>query len=267
MKALRQMSSGFIIGAISLLLVIGGISLSLTETSGSSLPPTPSPIPTTFAVDFAAPFPTQDIPTAAPTETIAFAASATQAVQAVCAIPSGWILITVGVGEDLNTIAQRYNTTTDELNQKNCLNFINPAPGTKIYVPAVATQVVVQCFPPNSWVKKHVVRAGENLFRIAMSYGITYPQLQAGNCMGGSTTIFVGQLLWVPNVSTITPLPPTITFTIAVTNTPVSTSTNTPDFSTPTFTFTPSPTFVVTSSPVPATSTPSLTPLPSATAP
>jgi len=262
MKALRQMGSGFIIGAISLLLVIGGISLSLTETSGASLPPTPSPIPTTFAVEFASPFPTQNIPTAAPTQTPLLVASATQAVQAACAIPSGWILITVGAGEDLNTIAQRYNTTTDELNQKNCLNFVNPAPGTTIYVPAVPTKVVVQCFPPNSWVKKHVVRAGENLFRIAISYGITYPQLQAGNCMGASTTIFAGQLLWVPNVSTITPLPPTKTSTVAVTNTPVSTSTNTPDFSTPTRTFTPTSTFIVTSSPVPATVTPSITPLP-----
>ena len=262
MKALRQMGSGFIIGAISLLLVLGGISLSLTETSGPSSPPTPSPIPTTFAVEFSSPFPTQGIPTIAPTQTPLLAASATQAVQASCTIPSGWTPITVGAGEDLNTIAQRYNTTTDELNQKNCLNFVNPAPGTTIYVPAVPTKVVVQCFPPGSWVKKHVVRAGENLFRIAISYGITYPQLQAGNCMGTSTTIFVGQLLWVPNVSTITPPPPTITSTTAVTATPSSTYTKTPDFSTPTRTFTPTSTFIVTSSPVPTTVTPSITPIP-----
>ena len=257
MKALRQLGSGFIIGAISLLLVIGGISLSLTETSATSLPPTPSSTPTTFAVEFSSPFPTQAPPTPVPTQTLALAASPTQGI---CTIPANWTAITVGVGEDLNTIAQRYNTTTDELNQKNCLNFVNPAPGTVIYVPAVPTKVVVQCAPPATWVKKHVVLAGENLFRIAISYGITYPQLQAGNCMGGSTTIFVGQLLWVPNVPTITPLPPTITSTIAAT--PTSTFTKTPDFSTPTRTFTPTATFIVTSSPVPTTVTPSITPLP-----
>ena len=141
MKALRQMGSGFIIGAISLLLVIGGISLSLTETSAPSLPPTSSPIPTTFAVEFASPLATQNIPTSIPTQAPALVASATQKT---CVIPSDWIPITVGVTDDLNTIAQRYNTTTDELNEKNCLNLVNPAPGTIIYVPAVPTQVVVQ---------------------------------------------------------------------------------------------------------------------------
>ena len=259
MKALRQLGSGFIIGTISLLLVIGGISLSLTETSARSFTPTAISTPTTFAVEFASPFPTQEIPTSVPTQTLALAASPTQGI---CTIPANWTAITVGVGEDLNTIAQRYNITTDELNQKNCLNFVNPAPGTVIYVPAVPTKVVVQCSPPATWVKKHVVQAGENLFRIAISYGITYPQLQAGNCMGGSTTIFAGQLLWVPNVPTITPLPPTITSTIAATATPTSTYTKTPDFSTPTLTFTPTSTFIVTSSPVPTTVTPSITPLP-----
>jgi len=259
MKALRQLGSGFIIGAISLLLVIGGISLSLAETSAKPSTPTAISTPTTFAVEFSSPFPTQEIPTSIPTQTLALSASPTQGV---CAIPSGWVAITVGAGEDLNTIAQRYNTTTDELNQKNCLNFVNPALGAIIYVPAVPTKVVVQCSPPATWVKKHVVQAGENLFRIAISYGITYPQLQAGNCMGSSTTIFAGQLLWVPNVPTITPLPPTITSTIAATATPTSTYTNTPDFSTPTRTFTPTSTFIVTSSPVPTTVTPSITPLP-----
>jgi LysM repeat protein len=256
MKALRQMGSGFIIGTLSLLLVIGGISLSLSETSAPSLPPTPSPIPTTFSVEFASPFPSPELPTAIPTDTLPpIFPTDTLAVQvASCVIPSNWIPFTVGANEDLNTIAQKYNTTTDDLNQNNCLNFQNPAPGTVIYVPAVPTKVVVPCLPPAGWVKRHVVQKGDNLYRIALSYGITYPQLQAGNCMA-SVSIFTGQVLWAPNMFTFTPaVTPTNTVNFS---TPTNTATNTPDFSTPTATF------MVTASPMPATATPSITPLPS----
>lgn len=262
MKALRQMGSGFVIGAISLLLVIGGISLSLAETSVPSLPPTPSPIPTTFAVEFASPVPSPTSPPAIPTDAPALIPSATLAqATAVCILPSNWIPITVSVNDTLYSIADRYNTTVEELNQKNCLNLQNPAPGAVIYVPAVPTKVVIPCGPPAGWVKRHVVQAGENLFRIALSYGISYPQLQAGNCMGASTTIFVGQMLWVPNVPTRTPTI-TVTSTSTKFSTPTNTATLTPDFSTPTSTF------VVTSSPSPTSTTAptqTLTPFPSQT--
>lgn len=261
MKALRQLGSGFIIGAISLLLVIGGISLALTESTTPASPPTPSPIPTIFTVEFASPLPSPTFPSALiPTETSIAISSPTLFVSqptqpTACTIPGNWIPVTVGANDTLYTIAERYNTTVEELNQKNCLNLQNPAPGAVIYVPAVPTKVIVPCGPPAGWVKKHVVRPGENLFRIALSYGITYPQLQKGNCMGSSTTIFVGQVLWVPNVPTRTP---NVTATKPPTNTPdLSTSTNTatrtPDFSTPTNTATPTSTFVVTSSPTSTT--------------
>lgn len=262
MKALRQMGSGFVIGAISLLLVIGGISLSLAETSAPALPPTPSPIPTIFVVEFASPVPSPTSPPAIPTDASTLIPSATLAqATAVCNVPSNWIPITVSVNDTLYSIADRYNTTVDELNQKNCLNLQNPAPGAVIYVPAVPTKVVIPCGPPAGWVKRHVVQAGENLFRIALSYGIAYPQLQAGNCMGASTTIFVGQVLWVPNVPTRTPTI-TITSTSTKFSTPTNTATLTPDFSTPTSTF------VVTSSPAPTSTTAptqTLTPFPSQT--
>ena len=276
MKALRQLGSGFIIGAISLLLVIGGISLALTESSTSASPPTPSPIPTTFAVEFASPLPSPTFPPPLiPTETQVAIPSPTlfvpQPTVTACTVPGNWIPVTVGTNDTLYTIAERYNTTVEELNQKNCLDLQNPAPGAVIYVPAVPTKVVVPCGPPAGWVKRHIVQRSENLFRIALSYGITYPQLQAGNCMGTSTTIFVGQVLWVPNVPTRTP-----TATIASTSTrtpdlstPTNTATKTPDFSTSTPPSTPTSTFIVTSSPMP-TSTPAptqtLTPFPSPTA-
>ena len=85
-------------------------------------------------------------------------------------------------------------------------------------------------------VEYYIVQAGDNLYRIALSYGITYPQLQRANCMGGSTTIYAGQRLWVPNVPTRTPVPgitvipdfPTETSTPTQTATATSTSTSIP---------------------------------------
>ena len=251
MKALRQMGSGFIIAAVSLILVIGGISLSLAETSPATLPPTPSPIPTTFAVEFASPLPTQNIPTLVSSATPTLVVNTPQAV--VCNPPAGWIAITVGTNDTLYSIAERYKTTVENLNTGNCLNDTAPAAGSILYVPPVPTVTVIPCGPPSTWIKAYTVKAGDNLYRISLLYRTTVAQLQSANCMGSSTKINVGQVLWVPNVATSTPAV-TITNT-SVPATSTNTSTVTPNFWTPTFTFTPSP--------VPTTVTPSITPLPS----
>jgi len=258
MKALRQMGSGFIIGIISLLLVIGGISLSLAESSAPEVPPTPSPIPTTFAVEFASPLPSPTPFPETPTEAPTLLPTSTIAQQVTCTIPAGWLPITVGVNDTLYSIAERYKTTADNLDTSNCLNNTPPTTGSIIYVPPVPTVTVIPCGPPPHWIKGHTVQAGENLYRISLLYRTTVQQLQSANCMGSSTIIHVGQLLWVPNVVTSTP---------AVTNTvvsstptqPANTATNTPDFSTPTNTATKTPDFST------STPSPTLSPFPSQT--
>lgn len=265
MKVLRQLGSGFVIGAISLLLVIGGISLSLAETSAPSLPPTPSPLPTEFVVEFASPLPSPTLPPALPTDTLSFASTATPAQPVSCAIPAGWIAVTVGSNDTLYSIAERYKTTADNLDRSNCLNNVPPAAGSLLYVPPVPTVTVIPCGPPSTWVRAHTVKPGENLYRISLLYRTTVAQLQVANCMGSSTIIHVGQLLWVPNVPTSTP---------GITATPANTITNTPIPATPTHTATITPGFgtstnTATSTPAPtstATPTPSLTPFPSPTA-
>lgn len=250
MKALRQMGSGFIIGAISLVLVIGGISLALAETSASSQPPTTQSTPTTFVVEFASPLPlsTQNIPTIISSPTLFVVTNTIQA--ATCSIPNGWVSIVVGANDTLYSIAERYKTTVDNLSINNCLNNTVPAAGSILYVPPVPTVTVIPCGPPASWIRGYTVKAGDNLYRISLLYRTTVALLQSANCMGSSININVGQVLWVPNVVTSTP---EITITKTNTATPSSTPTRTPDFSTPTATF------IVTSSPVPASATPSPT--------
>jgi LysM repeat protein len=207
MQTLRQLGGGVIVAIFSVILVIGGIFLSLAET----LPPpaTPTQIPPTFPESFPTPTPTiigspaSDTPTSLPTMT----ASAALASPTACTPPSGWIRVTTSSGDTVYSLAQRYKTTAENLNAANCLTSAELPGGVALYVPPVPTVTVVPCGAPFGWVRNYIVRPGDTLFRIALSYNITYPQLQRANCMGSSTTIYTGQRLWVPNVPTRTPVP------------------------------------------------------------
>jgi hypothetical protein len=136
--------------------------------------------------------------------------------------------------------------------------------GFVLYVPPVPTvQVVVACGPPRGWARNHVVQPGDNLYRIALSYGTTYPQLQRANCMGSSITIYSGQRLWVPNIPTRTPGVTVIPNfpTATATQTPTATSVTVPSTDTPT----PTPPEPPTATPtVPPIATPTETSLPTA---
>jgi len=260
MQALRQVGGGLIIAAVSLLLVIGGISLSLAETADTPHPPTPTPLSPIGPLELFAPTVTAvsaiEVPTftAIPTLTTVVLPPTTVILPPTsCPIPGGWIRVMVGVNDTLYTLAERYKTTTDQLSAANCLTTLNPLVGSPIYVPPVPTVTVIPCGPPANWVKSHVVQTGDNLFRIALSYGTTYPQLQRANCMGSSTTIYAGQKLWVPNVPTRTP-------TVTATN-PTASYTPTWTVVPPTATFTPSIT------PFPTTVAPTSTLVPSSTPP
>jgi LysM repeat protein len=257
MQNLRQLGGGVIIALVSVVLVIGGISLALAETLPSQA--TPTPIPPTVSLNFptatftVAPIGSETVtatetPTNTPSVTDTAFATNTLFVQASCVQPSGWIRIFTASGDTVYSLAQRYKTTAEALGAANCLSSFDIPAGLAFYVPPVPTVTVIPCGPPAGYVKRHVVQPGDNLYRIALSYGITFPQLQRANCMGSSTTIYAGQLLWVPNVATITPVPgvtvipsfPTATSTFISTETTVPTST---------FTATVAPTFTPSNTP------------------
>ena len=263
MQALRQMGGGVLIAVISLLLVIGGISLSLAESNPPEQP-TPTPLPPIISTSLELPTSTSII---ASTNTIEVSTltstatpSATLAVAVVCNRPTGWLQITVNASDTLYTIAERYKTTAEILDASNCLNNTLPAVGSLLSVPPIPTVTVIPCGPPFGWVKAYTVRPGDNLYRISLLYRTTVPQLQRANCMGSSITIYTGQLLWVPNVPTSTP------GVTVVPNFPTATPTLQP---TSTFIVTESPVPTITSAPtntnIPPTATASITPFPSST--
>ena len=264
MRAVREMSGGLIIAVVSVLLVLGGISLSLAENRPPEQP-TPTPLPPSVATSIELPSitpilvntATPGVPTGTITATFTstVAPSATVAASVVCNPPTGWIQIIVRASDTLYTIAERYKTTAEILNTSNCLNNVLPAVGAQLYVPPVPTVTVIPCGPPGGWVKAYTVKPGDNLYRVSLLYRTTVSQLQRANCMGSSTIIYVGQLLYVPNVPTSTPgvtviptlIPPTST--IAPSDTPV----------------TPSATIAPTDTNIPPTIAPSNTPVPSET--
>ena len=108
------------------------------------------------------------------------------------------------------------------------------------------------CGAPSGWVKNYVVKSGDTLFRIALSYSTTTAALQGANCKGSSTAINVGEVLWVPNVPPQTPgvtvIPPFGSPTPAPTE-PL-TETALPFTASPSPTLTPSPTHTPTLTPI-----------------
>jgi LysM repeat protein len=88
----------------------------------------------------------------------------------------------------------------------------------------------------------HTVKAGENLYRIGLQYGVSWPSIAAANNLANPNLIFVGQQLCIPMAGPTatgpTPTGPTPTRTAtatspAVTATPTRTPTATPSSGTP----------------------------------
>jgi len=136
-------------------------------------------------------------------------------------------------GENLSRIAAQYGTTVQAIVQAN--NITNPSiiwvgqvliiPGATGPVATVAPvptqQPGVPTPPPATGETIHVVQPGENLFRIALSYGLSTSALAAYNGITNPNLIYVGQQLRIPAggaavppvapVATVTPAPqPTV---------------------------------------------------------
>lgn len=56
--------------------------------------------------------------------------------------------------------------------------------------------------------RTHTVRAGENLFRIGLLYGVQWPVLAQWNNLSNANLIYVGQVLCVSGPNPVSPAPP-----------------------------------------------------------
>ncbi len=251
--ALRQLGGGLLLGLLSILIIIGAISLAFAESDS----PLPSPTPTLTRLVLITPSPTPFIPTlSVPTSTTSTTfPTATVIASSIpptaCTPPSGWVLVMIQPGDTLDSIALRHNTTAANLMSANCLASSDIQAGYGIYAPPSPILTPFVCKPPYGWVQ-YTVRPGDNLYRISLLYRITVTQLKQANCLA-SDFIAAGQKLWVPN--TVTSTPPVTPINIEF-DTPTTEPTDTP---TPTATATETPSATPTSTET-ATASPTATP-------
>jgi len=286
MRNFRELRWGIAAGFLSLIILVGAILLSFYEGQ-LDLILAPSPT-TTFSIAEVFPSPTQFIPTITlekvtsifqqptrtPTELLLITSAPSQTIipttiHHACIPPEGWIPISIGPDIILELISEIYNISIEDLLAANCLDSTNIGALDTLYIYApTPTSSVLQCGPPQDWIT-YKVKSGDNLFRIGLAYGLTVSELQFANCLGYSTLIITGQILYVPNIIPITIAPsptltkkprktprvkhptPTPTQEIIYTSTPLPTLTGTPIPTTPHPTLTPTetPTLVPSTTP------------------
>jgi LysM repeat protein len=168
----RQFASGLLYAVVSVVLVVGGLSLALVE-GGTQAPPAP---PT--ATQTGTPTLVQPSATTSPAQlspTVQF-------------LPS----VTTRIVFTATSRAAIVATATATLRP--------PATSTRqLFYPTAAA-----CGPYSGWLKTYTVQPGDTLYHIATIYRTTVSALQSANCKP-STIIYPGDLLWVPNLPTITP--------------------------------------------------------------
>jgi len=179
-NALRQLGTGFLYALVSVVLVVGGLSLALAEGGlNANSPAATVQSTTTVAAPTASPAATQ---TEVPTWTV----TPTSPVSSPTAGPSATL--------QLSTLTPTVGLPT----------------ATTYYAPPLPTytrsayHTSVACGPYYGWVLAYYVQPGDTLYHIATQYNTTANALQIANCKP-TTVIFVGERLWVPNVPTVTP--------------------------------------------------------------
>ncbi len=231
MNSLRQVVLGILAALLSTAIILGSLSLAMTEgsrqvafaptfTAGPTLPPgVPSPTPAPLA-------------SLSPTPS--------------CPIPPGWVVITIQPGDTFESLADAYGASATELANSNCLPSANVTllPGNRFSVPGLPVNTVseatatltgtptetlfptntpIPCGHPGGWII-YIVQKGDTLYHIATLFRTTVAELLYANCMD-NVNIYTGQQLWVPNNPTITP---EVSRTPTPTRTPTSVATPTP---------------------------------------
>jgi LysM repeat protein len=140
-------------------------------------PPTNTPVPPTNTPS------TTAVPTFTPAPTSPTATPA----------PGGVVKHTVQAGENLFRIALRYGTTVEAVASAN--GIANPA---MIYVGQVLTISSSGGQQPAPGGSTYVVQPGDNLFRIALRYNMSYLTLAQYNNIANPASIYVGQVIRIP---------------------------------------------------------------------
>lgn len=100
-------------------------------------------------------------------------------------------------GDTLFSIAQSFGTSVDEIKAANGLTSDIIVVGQELIIPGATDMPPEPGMPPGR-PGVHIVQPGENLFRIALSYGTTVDAIAEANHIVNPWFIYVGQELTIP---------------------------------------------------------------------
>lgn len=205
---------------ISLVVVVGSLMLSLMEggllrlNSGANEAAEPTAA-SQQAIESETVLEVRPSATFTPSPTLT--ATSTELPTPTCASPAGWVQTTLTAEISLDDLALQYGLNPEAILQANCLTAEQLSVNSIIYLPPAtitptATQTAkprkpkttepggeAKCGPPSGWVI-YIVQKGDTLYGIAVQSGASVAQLQWANCLGNSTTVRVGQKLYVPRL-------------------------------------------------------------------
>lgn len=189
MRALREIIGGLSLALLTVLIVIGGLWLALTET-GSTQRITTAVIANTSLS-----------PTTAP-PTLVAAPSLTASKSPVQPTPAGLGQAATPTRTSTATPTTLASTPTRT----------PPLPPTQTALPSPTR---FACFPPPTWVQ-YTIAPGDTLFQLSLRFGVSPLQLQNANCLP-STKIKFNQIIYVPFI-------PSATVTVTASATPTATA-------------------------------------------
>jgi len=200
MKNARQVLWGIIIALVSIIFILGGVTLSLAE--GNALARTPT-LPSTASPTLWIPVIQPVTPTEPP-----LLPMFTSTVPTITVPPS----LTPLPPSTTITITQPPNTSTPTVTRTASKSVTAPPPATP-------TMTATACGAPANW-GTYVVKPGDTLYGLSLKFGATVSALQRANCLGESTLLKVGQKLRVPPATSV---PPTVSVPTSIPSSPTQT--------------------------------------------
>ena len=115
--------------------------------------------------------------------------------------PNNMFMYTVKSGDNLYTIAKKYNTTVDEIKKLNYLTNNNLYIGQVLRIPEMFTPQDEMLLP--NYIN-YTVKKGDNLYNIAKDNNITVDTIISDNSLSNNN-LYIGQILKirVPNTNTV----------------------------------------------------------------
>jgi LysM repeat protein len=111
----------------------------------------------------------------------------------------GPIVYVVQSGENLFRIGLRYGLTAQQIASANHLGNVSQVyAGQRLTIPSAGAASAPAYSPASTAQSYHVVGSGENLFRVALRYGVSVQGLAAANNITNASQVYVGQRLLIP---------------------------------------------------------------------